>query len=199
MLIESTRVRKLLNTNIESVVTQYSLEDGREAPQCPEQPDTYDFSINPIPALIILLLGIMMSSHQQSSMIATMVHSQWGNLLTGASVTRFLTYAIMFLKPPKSIYPSRPPTELLSSFGLIAGGIVFMASVSDIKSTHFCMWLTEMLLERRYYRGHDSLRPRCHVYVHCHYGHGWSLDGLGDCRPCNEGMGITKGVLSLNR
>lgn len=129
MLIESTRIRELLNTNIECSETKYPLEDGHEAPERSEHPDMYEFSINPIPALIILLLGIMMSSHQQTTMIASMVHKQWGNLLTGASIARFLTYVLVYLRPPRSIFPSRPPTELLVSFGLIAGGIVFMASV----------------------------------------------------------------------
>ncbi len=86
--------------------------------------------MNPIPALVILLLGIMMSSHTQTDMVSSMVHKQWGNLLTGASFARGFTYVLTYLKPPRSIFPSRPPTELLTSFGLISGGIIFMASVS---------------------------------------------------------------------
>lgn len=61
-----------------------------------------------------------------------MVHKQFGNLLTGASLARALTYVMMYLKPPRSVLPSRPPTELLTSFGLIAGGIMLMASVSSL-------------------------------------------------------------------
>jgi hypothetical protein len=58
-----------------------------------------------------------------------MVHKQWGNLLTGASFARALTYVLLWLRPPRSVYPSRPPTELLTAFGLVAGGVIFMASV----------------------------------------------------------------------
>jgi hypothetical protein len=79
-------------------------------------------SLNPVPALVILLLGIMMSSHLQSSMISSMVHKQWGNLLSGASLARITTYVIMYLKPPASVLPPRPLTELLTAFGLTAGG-----------------------------------------------------------------------------
>ena len=86
-------------------------------------------SMNPLPALVIFLMGGTMASHQQASMISTMVHKQWGNLLGAASVARLLTYMIMYLKPPSSVSPSCPPTELLSSFGIIAGGIILMASV----------------------------------------------------------------------
>jgi hypothetical protein len=132
MLIESTRIRDLLNTTVTEAALSHPdhayEERERDALQAPRQ---YEFSINPIPALVILLLGIMMSSHTQSEMISAMVHKQWGNLLTGASVARGLTYVVLYLKPPKSVLPSRPPTELLTSFGLIAGGTIFMASSED--------------------------------------------------------------------
>lgn len=135
MLIESTRVRELLNTTVSTTATSdiaeregYDHEErGQEAVKPPEQ---YGFSVNPVPALVILLLGIMMSSHQQSTMISSMVHKQWGNLLTAAAFARGFTYILLYLKPPRSILPSRPPTELLASFGLSSGGIIFMASVS---------------------------------------------------------------------
>lgn len=128
MLIESTRIRNLLNTTVEEVEPKHphAIEEANGI----EAPDTYEFSLNPIPALVIMLLGLMMSSHTQHTMMSSMVHKQWGNLLLGASLARGLTYVLMFLKPPKSILPSRPPTELLASFGLISGGIIFMASVS---------------------------------------------------------------------
>ncbi|KAK4216349.1 integral membrane protein [Rhypophila decipiens] len=133
MLIESVRIRDLLNTTVEEAghfdpEKVYNDEGSRDETQ---EPDTYAFSMNPIPALVILLLGIMMSSHTQHNMISSMVHKQWGNLLTGASFARGFTYVLTYLKPPKSIYPSRPPTELLTAFGLISGGIIFMASSSD--------------------------------------------------------------------
>ncbi|KAK3384791.1 hypothetical protein B0H63DRAFT_170871 [Podospora didyma] len=132
VLIESTRMRDLLNTTVEDAAHEtsddaYSDEERNEL----RQPETYPFSMNPIPALVILLLGIMMSSHTQDSMVSSMVHKQWGNLLTGSSVARGFSYVLTYLKPPKSIYPSRPPTELLTAFGLMAGGIIFMASSGD--------------------------------------------------------------------
>lgn len=124
ILIESARIRTLLNHTVsEAAESETEQEKIRE-------PETYSFSLNPIPALVILLLGIMMSSHTQESMVSSMVHKQWGNLLTGASFARAFTYVLVYLKPPRSVFPSRPPTELLTAFGLISGGIIFMASVS---------------------------------------------------------------------
>ena len=127
MLIESTWVRDLLTGPVHRDTR--SLTDSHTTEEL-EPPRTYNFSLNPIPALVIMLLGMMMSSHNQSTMISTMIHKQWGNLLSGASVARGLTYIVMYIKPPQSVLPSRPPTELLASFCLIAGGIIFMASVS---------------------------------------------------------------------
>ncbi|KAK0648747.1 hypothetical protein B0T16DRAFT_118938 [Cercophora newfieldiana] len=131
MLVESTRIRELLNVTVsDAVQTPESTYRDEERSELRE-PETYPFSMNPIPALVILLLGIMMSSHTQESMISSMIHKQWGQLLTGASFARGLSYVLTYLKPPKSIYPSRPPTEILTSFGLLSGGIIFMASASD--------------------------------------------------------------------
>jgi hypothetical protein len=129
MLVESTWIRDLLNTPVVEVARNHVHPDvEREALDAPE---SYEFSINPIPALVIMLLGIMMSSHHQVVAISAMVHKQWGNLLLAASFARMFTYVLIYLKPPKSVLPSRPPTELLASFGLIAGGIIFMASARD--------------------------------------------------------------------
>ncbi|KAJ9134727.1 Integral membrane protein [Pleurostoma richardsiae] len=132
MLIESVRVRDLLNTTVTEAAQSlpehaYDAEERNSL----QEPEAYSFSMNPIPALVILLLGVMMGSHTQATMISSMVHKQWGNLLAGASFARGLTYLITYLKPPRSVLPSRPPTELLTSFGLIAGGIMFMASSGD--------------------------------------------------------------------
>lgn len=136
MLIESAKMRDLLNTTSSGVYEpdEAARETERsdvEKMETAESPDTYRVSLNPIPALVIILLGIMMSSHTQHSMVSTMVHAQWGNLLCGAGLARGMTYFLLYLKPPRSVLPSRPPTELLASFGLIAGGIIFMSSSSD--------------------------------------------------------------------
>lgn len=139
MLVESSRIRDLLNTTVHDDPPEHSYSDEEREQR--QRPKTYEISLNPIPALVILLLGIMMSSHQQSTMISSMVHKQWGNLLTAASFARALTYVIMYLKPPTSVLPSRPPTELLTSFGLITGGIIFMASVSR-SCSFWCVGLT---------------------------------------------------------
>ena len=130
MLIESTRVRDLLN-RVQQVGSRYNF-DGQSAL---EPPKSYRFSMNPLPALIVLLLGMMMSSHHQESMVSTMIHKQWGTLLVGAAFARALTYVIFYLAPPTSMLPGRPPSELITAFCLMAGGFIFMASAKDIVGT----------------------------------------------------------------
>lgn len=128
MLVESPRIKDLLNSNL--LLTPAGLRaHGREEGW--ESPKSHRVSTNPIPALIILLLGIMMSSHHQHSMLSSMIHKQWGTLLVSFSLVRVLTYVVLYISPPTSFLPSRPPTELLSAFCLISGGLVFMASVSE--------------------------------------------------------------------
>lgn len=129
MLAESTKVRDLLNTTVEILPARSDLHPT-DAQSLRATPTTYNFSMNPMPALIILLLGIMMSSHQQESMVGTMVHKQWGTLFVGFALARGVTYILFFISPPTSVFGSRPPSELVSSFCLISGGLIFMASVS---------------------------------------------------------------------
>ena len=155
MLVESTRVRELLNTTVtEAALSQpdpYRHHQGYGGEEEDDEqveaaaadgslraPREYEFSINPVPALVILLLGIMMGSHTQHEMVSAMVHKQWGDLLAGASFARGLTYVLLYLKPPRSVLPSRPPTELLTAFGLIAGGTIFMASVRFFIYSYAC-------------------------------------------------------------
>jgi hypothetical protein len=130
MFIESNKIRDLLNAPLQSAVEQSNTPYQSEEQDTLEPPKSYRFSMNPIPALVVLLLGMMMSSHHQASMVSTMVHKQWGTLLVGAAFARAATYIIFYLSPPTSILPGRPPSEVITSFCLMAGGMIFMASVS---------------------------------------------------------------------
>ena len=142
MLVESTKIRNLLNTSSElyvseklssqaaySKLSKLSTDDEEEASPLP--PVTYRFSTNPLPALTIILLGLLMSSHHQSSMVSTMIHAQWGNLLMFGALARGATYLLYFIKPPSSMLPGRPPTEVVAAFCFIAGGVMFMVSARD--------------------------------------------------------------------
>lgn len=122
MLIESTTVRKLLVS---------SLGRSNSGGDDWKQPDSYRHSLNPMPGLVILLLGKMMSSHQQHSATSGMIHGQWGTLFMFFAIARLVTYITLWLKPPTSYLPTRPPTELIASFCLVSGGMIFMASNSD--------------------------------------------------------------------
>ncbi|KAL8693567.1 MAG: hypothetical protein Q9218_001609 [Villophora microphyllina] len=128
MLVESRKIRDLLNASLSHWNTSQGPYSHKEqwAP-----PKTYSFSMNPFPALIVLLLGLMMSSHHQHSMVSTMVHKQWGSLFVGFALARAVTYLLTYLSPPTSYLPSRPPSEIIASFCLISGGLIFIASNKD--------------------------------------------------------------------
>ncbi|OXV08541.1 hypothetical protein Egran_03694 [Elaphomyces granulatus] len=125
MLLESRRVREWLNKTV--------IRSSSHSPDLAWRvPDTQTVSLNPMPALIILLLGTMMGSHHQAKMISSMVHKQWGMLLAGGALARVATYILLYVKPPISYLPSRPPSEVVAAFCLISGGLIFMLSASDI-------------------------------------------------------------------
>ena len=60
-----------------------------------------------------------------------MIHKQWGTLFVGFALARAVTYILQYVTPPSSYLPSRPPSEIVSSFCLISGGLIFMASNKD--------------------------------------------------------------------
>lgn len=130
MLVESKRVRDWMNT---AIFAPTGHSEGVPS-EVVEVPKSQRVPLNPIPGLIILLLGLMMSSHHQSSMVSTMVHKQWGMLLVGFSLSRAVTYILLCLRPPTSLLPYRPPSELIASFCLISGGLIFMLSVSVVST-----------------------------------------------------------------
>lgn len=131
MLVESKCIRRCLNAVVDTMPARTEVHPS-DALALRAPPKQYGTSLNPMPALIILLLGVMMSSHHQDSMVSTMVHKQWGTMLVGFAVARFCTYILNYITPPASVYPSRPPTELVSAFCLISGGLIFMASTRDV-------------------------------------------------------------------
>ncbi|KAF2846014.1 hypothetical protein T440DRAFT_250260 [Plenodomus tracheiphilus IPT5] len=125
MIVESNKMRNLLNYTVTSSKEVHPSDDLWQ------QPRQYLFSMNPMPALIIMLLGKMMSSHHQDSMLSTMIHGQWGSMFMGFALARGLTYITLYISPPTSFLPSRPPTEIITAFCLISGGITFMVSNKD--------------------------------------------------------------------
>lgn len=156
MLVESETMRALLNTNV--VLSEEDEQSAAAAPSKPNydlngninvatdvekeqggqgfaQPKTYKHSLNPMPALVILLLGKLMGAHHQASAVSTVMHSQWGNLFVGFAIARAASYALLYISPPTSYFPSRPPTELVASFCLISGGMIFMGSATDTVRT----------------------------------------------------------------
>jgi hypothetical protein len=128
MGIESKRVRRWLASS-----TFSSVGHTPNAPKdAVEEPASYLGSFNPFPALVIGVTGVAMAAHFQTYLFQVEIHKLWGNLLVGFSVLRCLTYFFLWLGPPKSILPSRPPTEALGSFFLACGGMVFMFSTEEV-------------------------------------------------------------------
>lgn len=109
----------------------YSQVDVDSLPESPEKLCvTPGFSPNPFPVLTIFWTGLLMSKHAQPSQLSTDIHVQWGSLLTYGSFFRVFTFIWMSFSP-KTFEPGRPLTELITSFCLLCGGLVFMESTDQ--------------------------------------------------------------------
>lgn len=142
MVLESAWAQELLNTSVREQKSRdpralhtihpcsmYGLQEQSNALW--EEPRTYRVPLNPMPGVTIMLLGMMMGAHHQDSMVSTMMHAQWGALFTAFALARAVTYITIYIKPPTSHYPSRPPSEIVAAFCLVGGGLVFMNSSAD--------------------------------------------------------------------
>ncbi|KAF3994206.1 hypothetical protein FT663_00176 [Candidozyma haemuli var. vulneris] len=93
------------------------------------------FSPNPFPILTIYWTGVLMSKHEQASQLSTAIHTQWGNLFVVGCMFRLLTYVLQMVTPINSkslTRPSSPMTELVVSFALMCGGLIFMESCEAV-------------------------------------------------------------------
>lgn len=126
MLIESKQVHDLLSQALRALRSGQRNTDEYQTIH-----PSYHIPMNPVPALVILLLGVMMSSHHQSSALSTNIHKQWGIMFVGFALARAVTYLLLYISPPKSYLPARPPSEIITSFCLVAGGLLFMVSNKD--------------------------------------------------------------------
>ncbi|KAG6336340.1 hypothetical protein ID866_2735 [Astraeus odoratus] len=125
MAMESRRIRNwLAASSISALEPAFS---GNVS-----EPPSYRGSFNPFPALVIGVTGAAMSAHTQTYLFQVQIHQLWGWLLLGFSVLRCLTYFFLWLDPPRSVFPSRPPTEALGSFFLACGGLMFMFSTEEV-------------------------------------------------------------------
>ncbi|KAJ7179263.1 cytoplasmic protein [Mycena filopes] len=120
MALESKRIRRWLAAL--AVDTSESVAE----------PATYTSSFNPFPALVIGVTGAVMAAHFQTYLFQVQIHALWGNLLLAFAVLRCLTYFFLWVAPPRSTLPSRPPTEAVGSFFLACGGVSFMFSTEEV-------------------------------------------------------------------
>ncbi|KAE9410309.1 hypothetical protein BT96DRAFT_847112 [Gymnopus androsaceus JB14] len=127
MAMESKTVREWLASS-----TISALSPSKRNQEAVAEPPSYVASFNPFPALVIGVTGAAMSAHAQTYVFQVQIHQLWGNLLLAWAVLRCLTYFFLWLGPPRSILPSRPPTEALGSFFLACGGLSFMFSTEEL-------------------------------------------------------------------
>lgn len=144
MALESRRLRRWL-----AAIATASSKGSRRNGGAVAEPASYGGSFNPFPALVIGVTGVAMSAHFQTYLFQVsasrtdsqcicqrrgkvQIHALWGYCLSGFAVLRFLTYLFVWLSPPRSILPSRPPSEALASFFLSCGGLIFIMSDEEI-------------------------------------------------------------------
>ena len=132
MGLESKKFRRWLAAG--SLASQYHYNKNRSlrVQDSVAEPPSYVASFNPFPAICIGTTGIAMAAHFQPYVFQVQIHALWGNLLAAFALMRCLTYFFLWLGPPRSTLPSRPPTEALAGFFLACGGLVFMFSTSDL-------------------------------------------------------------------
>ena len=132
MGIESKRIRRWLSAPASAIAASVDAATAQSRKLTATPPIQYIASFNPFPALVIGVTGAAMSAHAQVYLFQVQIHALWGFLLAAFAVLRCLTYFFVWLGPPQSILPSRPPTEALAAFCLAAGGLMFQFSTEEL-------------------------------------------------------------------
>ncbi|KAH7104834.1 hypothetical protein BKA62DRAFT_690800 [Auriculariales sp. MPI-PUGE-AT-0066] len=83
-----------------------------------------------VPALLILITGWAMSAHEQAKMISTRVHGMFGIALMGAGVARIVEICFIDGRPIANAGWA-DAWRMLTPFGLISGGILFMSATDE--------------------------------------------------------------------
>ncbi|KAF3406861.1 hypothetical protein DPV78_000917 [Talaromyces pinophilus] len=88
---------------------------------------------NLIPSIVILLTGYAMSSHPQTLMLSTMVHTVFGYTLMAAGLTRMIEISFVLRdRPTLSADGSDPHSfQYLPPFLLYASGFLFMGATEE--------------------------------------------------------------------
>ncbi|TFY76364.1 hypothetical protein EWM64_g7648 [Hericium alpestre] len=141
MSIESRCLRRWF-----AAVSTAALKKENASREAVAEPASYSGSFNPFPALVIGITGAAMSAHHQTYQFQVEIHMLWGYLLSAFAVLRCLTYFFLWMGPPRSVLPSRPPTEALASFFLACGGLVFIFSDEEITLNAMRMGHDDMMM-----------------------------------------------------
>lgn len=133
MALESTTVRHLLAYAVTLGHPSAVLPRGdQDRVSAQVAPPSYVSSFNPFPALVIGVTGVAMAAHHQDYVYEVEIHILWGQMLAAFGFLRCLTYFFLWVRPPTSVLPSRPPTEAIGSFALCCGGLLFMLSNEEV-------------------------------------------------------------------
>lgn len=153
MAIESPSIRKWL---IGEANTRHTRNRRKQSINSIE-PDKQEHGVgsrasNPLPAVVVGITGLAMSAHHQTYQFQVQIHALWGYLLLGFAICRCITCFLEWVRRPEgrmSTLPGMPPTELVGSVFLGAGGIAFICSDEEIT-----LWAM------RTHRGTSCISPR---------------------------------------
>lgn len=192
MAVESSTVRRWLLGETEETEEKASATHGKRGKASTSTSMSSPIATrwtaaNPLPAVAIGITGIAMSAHHQTYLFQVQIHALWGYLLLGFAVCRSLTCFFDWVRPrqSKTIAPALPPTELIGSIFLGAGGFTFICSTEQITfwamrthrgTRHLFPSNSHLHLSRRY----DDVPEPCHcIYLCCLR--------LGDYCTCSRG------------
>ncbi|EJD54357.1 hypothetical protein AURDEDRAFT_79231 [Auricularia subglabra TFB-10046 SS5] len=83
-----------------------------------------------VPGLIIIITGWAMSAHEQAQMISTRVHTMFGVALMGGGAARIVEICFVDGRPAATSGWAEA-WRMLTPFGLIAGGVLFMSATDE--------------------------------------------------------------------
>lgn len=131
MLVENQTIKTLIENAIPKL--PYTTPESRKFRRLDKrsQKEDHTINVNLVPVVVTMIVWVIFIGTQEA-VFSSSVHVFYIFSILAVAICRIVTYLTILLRPPQEIAPSRPFSELLTSFFIISCSVMFVVSNRDV-------------------------------------------------------------------